>query len=173
MATRWWWQRAYFVRWLPLLLLCATLIFSACVAPAASRWDTAQEASSGERATDKEALAGGEFNKFFPQDSDDYDVVYTQEKSGFAEAVLKQAGKDVATLAIFDTVSNPAAAEKYRESSEKIGDYPAVEIGSNGTGILVADRFQVQVRAKSDSFTAADREEWLEAFDLDGLAELE
>jgi hypothetical protein len=99
-------------------------------------------------------------------------VVYTQEKTGFAEAVLKHEGEDVATLAIFDTVSNPEAAEKYKESTKKLGAYPVVMIGQNGTSILVADRFQVQIRSKSESFATAERDEWLLAFDLQGLARL-
>ncbi len=94
-------------------------------------------------------MAGGEFNKFFPASNDDYEIVYTQEKIGFAEAVLKQGGEDVATLAIFDTASNPEAAAKYAASSEEVAGYPALAIGNNGMGILVADRFQVQVRSEN------------------------
>jgi|GEM_PF-2078604 len=73
--------------------------------------------------TDQEALAGGEFNKFFPQSRDQFDIVYTQEKQGFAEAILRADGDDVATLAIFDTVSNPDAAAKYADSTEKTTNY--------------------------------------------------
>jgi hypothetical protein len=149
------------------------LVLAACAPIDQSRWEEAQEASAGQSATTKEALAGGEFNQFFPESNDEYSVVYTQEKRGFAEAVLKHAGEDVATLAVFDTVSNPEAAAKYQQSAEELDGYPAVAIGANGTGILVADRFQVQVRSKSDSFTAADREEWLLAFDLAGLSGLQ
>jgi hypothetical protein len=101
-----------------------------------------------------------------------FEVVYTQEKIGFAEATLKEDGEDVATLAIFDTVSNPAAAGKYAESSEELEGYPLVAVGSNTNAILVADRFQVQVRSRSDEFTEDDRKEWLAEFDLDGLAAL-
>jgi hypothetical protein len=148
------------------------LMLAACAPVDPSRWEEAQESTAGQRATDKEAVAGGELNRFFPESNDAYSVVYTQEKIGFAEAVLKHEGEDVATLAIFDTVSNPEAAEKYKASTKQLDAYPALAIGENGTGILVADRFQVQVRAKSESFSAADRDEWLLAFDLKGLAGL-
>lgn len=84
-------------------------------------------------------------------------MVFTQEKSGFAEAVLKQDGEDVATLAVFDTVSNPDAAAKYADSDETVAGYPAVAVGANGLAILVADRFQVQVRALNDDFARDDR----------------
>ena len=160
------------IPFLALFLLCAALLVNACAPTEPSRWDTAQETSTGQRATAKEAVAGGEFNKFFPASNDEYDVVYTQEKSGFAEAVLKHGGEDVATLAIFDTASNPEAAEKYAASSKEIEGYPALAIGNTGLGILVAERFQVQVRSKTDAFTADDRETWLGEFDLSGLAGL-
>ncbi|MFN8490001.1 MAG: hypothetical protein U0350_20610 [Caldilineaceae bacterium] len=156
-----------------LLLLCSTLFFSACAPVEKSRWDAAQATTSGQRATVKEALAGSEFNKFFPKGSNGYTVVYTQEKTGFAEAVLKNKGDDVATLSIFDTISNPDAAAKYKASAKQISGYPATNVGNNGTSILVANRFQIQVRSKADSFTAQDRETWLAAFDLAGLAKLQ
>jgi len=153
-------------------LLGLLVLTPACAPEEASRWDAAQEATSGERATSGDALAGGEFNQFFPESDGDFSVVYTQEKSGFAEAVLKENGEDIATLAIFDTVSNPDAATKYADSSQSVAGYPAVAVGDNGLGILVADRFQVQVRAQNGQFTAEDSETWLQAFDLDGLARL-
>lgn len=159
-------------RWLVSLLLGTLILTAACAAEEASRWEAVQEASSGEQATSAEAVAGGEFNKFFPESEGDYSVVYTQEKSGFAEAVLKENGEDVATLAVFDTASNPEAAEKYAESADEVGGYPAVAVGDNGTAILVADRFQVQVRSEDEEFAESDRAEWLEAFDLTGLAAL-
>jgi len=155
-----------------MLLLSMALFINACVPPEPSRWETTPQANTNQAATAQEALPGGEFNKFFPADNAEYDVVYTQEKIGFAEAVLKHEGEDVATLAIFDTASNPEAAEKYAASSEEVAGYPALAVGNNGMGILVADRFQVQVRSKTDTFTAADRETWLGEFDLAGLAAL-
>lgn len=157
----------------PLFLLWMALILAACAPIEPSRWEEAQEAAAGQSATAMEALAGGEFNKFFPKAINGYSVVYTQEKRGFAEAVLKYEGEEMATLSIFDTVSNPEAAQKYKESTQQVGHYPAVDVGGNGTGILVADRFQVQVRAKNDSFTVTDRTQWLMAFDLAGLANLQ
>lgn len=154
-------------------MLCSLLLLAAACAPEeASRWDVVQEETAGERATSAEDLAGGEFNKFFPESDGDFSVVYTQEKSGFAEAVLKENGEDVATLAVSDTVNNPSALDKYGESSQAIGGYPAAAVGDNGTAILVADRLQVQVRSVSDAFSEGDRESWIQAFDLDGLAQL-
>jgi hypothetical protein len=167
------WGRSPRARWFQLSLCWLVLVLSACAPVEPSRWEEAQEATAGQSATASEALAGGEFNKFFPQATDGYLVVYTQEKRGFAEAVLKYEGEEVATLSIFDTVSNPEAAQKYKASGQRIGDYPAVEVGQNGAGILVADRFQVLVRAKSETFTMADRNRWLLAFDLAGLARLQ
>ena len=157
---------------LSILMILATLLVSACTPEATSRWAAAQATSEGQRATTKEAVAGSKFNALFPKSHGDFEVVYTQEKVGFAEAALKEKGKDVATLAIFDTVSNPEAAAKYAESKEKLEGYPLMAVGSNGSTILVGDRFQVQVRSKTDDFTEADRKEWLGMFDLEALAGL-
>jgi hypothetical protein len=51
-----------------------------------------------------------------------------------------------------------------------VAGYPAAAIGSQGTGILVAERFQVQVRSTDASFTESDRETWLGRFDLNRLS---
>lgn len=119
-----------------------------------------------------EPLAGGEFNKFFPKDQDDYDVIYTQEKEGFAQAQLNFKGAEVATLSVSDTANNPNALDKFQQSREEVAGYPAAAVGELGTAVLVAERFQIQIRSKDASFTAADREAWIEQFDLAGLAAL-
>jgi hypothetical protein len=154
-------------------LLCIALMASACTQEAASQWAAAQEASEGQRATAQEAVAGSEFNALFPESQGDFEVVYTQEKIGFVEATLKEDGTEVATLSIFDTISSPETADKYAESDEELDGYPLVAVGSNGTAILVADRFQVQVRSKIADFTEDDRKEWLSRFDLAELEGLE
>jgi hypothetical protein len=116
--------------------------------------------------------AGGTFNKFFPKKIGDSDIVFIQEKAGFAEAKLKKSGKEVATLSISDIVGRSGAADKFNSSTMTIGGYPAAQSGSHGTALLVKNRFQVQVRSKEDSFTADDRRQWLEKFDLRGLENL-
>jgi hypothetical protein len=158
------------------LLLSMLLVVSACATEAPSRFDQAQQESSQQRsgqAVAKDATQGSNFNKFFPPASQGFDRVYTQEKKGFAEAKLKKEGKDVALLSISDTSSTPSAAAKYRNSTKKIGGYPAVEIGNTQTGILVGDRYQVKVISRDPSFTPNDREDWLERFNLNGLAQLQ
>ncbi|MGD1907355.1 MAG: hypothetical protein ACFB0C_15405 [Leptolyngbyaceae cyanobacterium] len=164
---------------LALGLACLMLI-SACRASAPSRWDTAQEAppaveapaSDTATATDTEVLPGSSFNTFFPAEGDGYERIYTQEKSGFAEAKLKQDGAELAMLSVSDTASNPAATTKYQSSDRTIAGYPAKDIGSTATGILVGDRLQVKVLSRSDDFDVSDREAWLEKFDLAGLEAL-
>ena len=136
-----------------------------------SRWDAKQEQTTGQKATEKQALAGGQFNKFFPQALDGFKIIYTQEKQGFAEAKLEDAnGKELATLSIFDTVSNPEAAAKYQQATEKLQEYPMVAVGDNGTALLIANRLQVQVRSKDAAFDANARQTWLQKFDLKGLS---
>lgn len=138
-----------------------------------SRWDAAQQASQGQPAVSKESEAGSAFNKFFPKVADPFDLVYKQEKTGYAEASLKHDGKEVAVLSISDTVNNPSAADKYKEATEKLGDYPLAAIGSQGSGVLVADRFQVQVRSMDEAFGDEERKAWLQQFDLAGLSQLQ
>lgn len=165
-------------RILAALLLCLLLFTTACQPKTPGRFDQAQKESTQQRsgqAVAKEATQGGEFNKFFPQPQEGYQRVYTQEKKGFAEAKLKKEGKDLAVISISDTsavkgTANPAA--KFTNSSKTIAGYPAVDQGTTGTAILVANRYQVKVQSRDPSFTASDREAWIQKFNLDGLSQL-
>jgi hypothetical protein len=141
--------------------------------PADTRWASAQKESRNKPAVAKEALPGSAFNKFFPKAESPWDLTYKQEKQGTAIASLKKDGKEVATLTVFDTVSEPDVAKEYKESTQALAGCPLVAKGDKGTAILVANRFQVQVRsAPNSSFTEDDRKEWLKKFDLDGIANL-
>lgn len=164
------------------LLLSLLLVFSAgCAAfapEAPSPFSEVQEETSGRdapAAVAVDAVKGGQLNDYFPRSVagyGDYSVVPAQEKQGFAQFKVNQGGENVAMLSINDTVSNPAAATKYQSSSRQIEGNPALDIGNNGTGVLVGDRFQVKVQSRADSFTAEDREAWLKTFDYRGLANL-
>jgi hypothetical protein len=159
------------------LLLCVLLLVTACAPQQQpSRFDRAQQESTQQKsgqAVAKEATQGSEFNQFFPAPSEGYERVYTQEKRGFAQAKLKKGGEVVAMLSIADTKSLPNAAAKYQQATKQIGGYPAVEQGNTATGVLVADRYQVKIQSRDPSFTASDREAWLQRFDLEGLARLQ
>ena len=158
------------------VLLSVLLLVSACQSQPPSRFDQAQQESSQQKsgqAVAKEATQGSKFNKFFPGTQAGYERVYTQEKKGFAEAKLKKDGKDVALLSVSDTTSLPTAASKFQNSTKKIAGYPALEVGSTQTAVLVGDRYQVKVLSRDPSFTPSDREAWLEKFKLDGLAKLQ
>lgn len=160
-------------RILTALCLSVLLLVTACAQPE-SRWDQVQQETKNEQIADTataEPIAGGEFNKFFPEASGEYDTVYTQEKQGFAEAKLKQNGEDVAMLSISDTALNPDAVTKFQNSELEIAGYPAAEVG-NSTAVLVSDRIQVKVQSRGSLFTAEDRASWLEQFNLQGLEEL-
>ncbi|MGK7925854.1 MAG: hypothetical protein AB4290_11505 [Spirulina sp.] len=134
----------------------------------------AQRESSKRKATAvaKEAIQGSQFNKFFPKPGSGYDVVFAQEKQGFAQAKLKQRGKEVAVLSVSDIVSTPASANKYADSQEKIQGYPVAKQGKKGTGVLVEDRLQVKVLSRDAAFSESDRKDWLKKFNLSGLAGL-
>ncbi|MGK7876284.1 MAG: hypothetical protein AB4426_24205 [Xenococcaceae cyanobacterium] len=163
-------------KFLAILLLATLLLVTSCTSQPTSRFDQAQQestqAGSRNQAVSKEAVAGGRFNQFFPSAGGGYQRVYTQEKKGSAQAKLKKNGKEVAVLTISDTISNPKAMDKFKESRETIGGYPTVEQGSKGTAVLVGDRFQVKVLSRDPSFTQSDRKAWLAKFDLNGLARL-
>ena len=167
------------VRFLSAFCLAALLLLSACSTRTASRWEAVEETTQQQEPDSVDAgvdtaepLSGSAFNQFFPPEGDGFQRIYTQEKSGFAEAKLKQNGEDLAMLSVSDTAANPAAAEKYRTSDRTIAGYPAADTGSTATGVLVGDRLQVKVLSRADSFTAEDREIWLEKFDLAGLEAL-
>jgi hypothetical protein len=165
-----------FPRWhraLAAMLLSVVLLVSAC-SPEPSRYAQIQEETSGRNAPSAvadDAVNGGEFNKFFPRSVSGYDIVPYQEKSGFAEYKVNQAGKNVAMLAINDTTGTPAA-NKFQNSEMTIAGYPAVEQGQTATAILVNDRYQVKVLSRDSSFTKEDRAAWIEKFDLVGLSNL-
>jgi hypothetical protein len=156
------------------LFLGIFLLVSACSSQPPSRFEQAQQASTSKNASAvvKESESGGSFNRFFPQASDGYQRVYTQEKQGFAQAKLKKDGKEIAVMSISDTRNNPTAIAKFKESTEEINGYPLVNQGSTGTAVLVGDRFQVKVLSRDPSFTQSDRSYWLSKFDLDGLSQL-
>jgi hypothetical protein len=165
------------LRWTLALGMTCLMLLSACSGnKAPSRWEAADTAPAVEAPADTapapEILAGGEFNKFFPPEGNGYARIYTQEKNGFAEAKLEQDGEELAMLAVSDTANNPSAADRYRNSDETIAGYPAAEIGSTATGVLVGDRLQVKVLSRSDDFGPEDRAAWIEKFDLAGLESL-
>jgi hypothetical protein len=157
------------------LLVSLLLLVTACAKEPPSRFEQAQQESTQQRsgqAVVKDSTQGAEFNKFFPKGGSGYERVYTQEKKGFAEAKLKQGGKDVAMLSISDTKNNPSALSKYQNSTKTIGGYPAATLGSTQTSVLVSNRYQVKVSSRDPSFTASDREAWIQKFNLNGLARL-
>jgi hypothetical protein len=157
------------------LLLSILLLTTACTPQAPSRFDEVQKESSQQKSGQsvvKKATQGSEFNKFFPVGEDGYERVFTQEKKGFAEAKLKKDGKELAVMAISDTSSTPTTAASYSNSSKTIAGYPAREIGNTQTAVLVNNRYQVKVLSRDPSFTASDRADWIEKFNLDGLAKL-
>ncbi len=165
-------------RWLrrlaPMLVGLIFLVTACSSAP--NKYDQVQKDTTGfgkPAAVSKEAQKGGTFNQFFPKSEGDFDVVPSQEKKGFAAYKLNKDGATLATLSINDTISLPAAVTKYSSATENIAGYPSVDQGATATGLLVNGRYQVKVLSKSPSFSQTDRVEWLQKFDLKGLAELE
>ena len=157
------------------LILSVTLMVAGCTRPDTSPYAQTQQETTqrgAPAAVAREAEQGSRFNKFFPTGGNGYSVVYTQEKKGFSEAKLKRNGQDVAMLSISDTVSLPAAADKYKAATETLAGYPVLDIGNTQTGVLVGDRYQVKVQSRDPSFTPQDRRNWLQKFDLNGLSKL-
>ena len=158
-------------------LFCLGLVIAAmggCRERPPDRWDAAQEASSqSPEAVSSEAVEGGEFNRFFPQVEAPWDIVFKQEKTGFAQASLQFEGREVAVLSVSDTKSNPAAAEKFKDSQRNLEGMPVVEIGEQATAILVNDRFQVQVRSMDPVVGPQERDEWLSKFNLQAIGRIQ
>lgn len=161
-------------RILAAVLLSVLLLTTACSPKTPGRFDQVQQESSRQKsgqAVAKDATQGSKLNQFFPAGGDGYQRVYTQEKKGFSAANLKKDGKVLAELSISDTTSIPGAAAKFANSTKQVGGYPSVKLGNTQTSVLVG-KYQVKVLSKSPTFTAADREAWIEKFNLDGLAKL-
>lgn len=149
-----------------------------------SRWDNpsksatapttsapAKPTTSASAAAEPKAVEGGAFNKFFPADgTDGTKRVFTQEKSGYAEAKFQKDGKDLVTLSISDTASNPDARSKFSTATDKLNGYPLMTVGKNQSTILVKDKFQV--KASSMTLDAEARKTWISKFNLSGLAGL-
>jgi hypothetical protein len=162
------------------IFLSLLLLVTACVPQAPSQFEQAQKESTqrgAQPAVAKDATQGSEFNKFFPKPSAGYERVFSQEKKGFAEAKLKKDGKEVAMLAISDAAKDTTAGisptKKFAASTKTIAGYPAVTVGTTQTAILVNSRYQVKVLSRDPmNFKEADRQAWIEKFDLAGLARL-
>lgn len=120
----------------------------------------------------EEVTAGAKLNSVFPPAEGDFKVTFTQEKTGFAQADLTKGGARVAALTVSDTEANPSARDKFKAATKKIGEFPMAANGSQGTAVLAGNRYQVQVRSISPTFTEADREAWLRKFKLAQLAEM-
>jgi hypothetical protein len=158
------------------IVLSVVLLFSACSSKEPSKYAATQKETAGRNApaaVAKNAEAGGDFNKFFPQGDAGFARVFSQEKKGFAEAKLNKGGKNVAVMSINDTIGRPEATKKYEKSTSKIGSYPLIEEAPlKSTGVLVNNRYQVKVASRDPSFTGVERKAWLQKFNLDGLSKL-
>jgi len=164
--SRDWKVRAFAVALLPLL-------FAGCGAEP-TRWDEVQEQTQGRQApaVSEDSVEGGDLNRFFPKVESPFDIVFKQEKQGFAQASLQKDGQELAVLSISDTTNNAEAKDKFATSEKDLDGHPLAAAGSKGTAILVADRYQVQVRSMDPSFGEEERLEWLRKFDLKSLANL-
>ena len=167
--------RKSFSRLVVCLCLFSLLTLSACTSQPPSRFEQAQQqsidAGSKNTAVEKEAVKGEKFNDIFPSSSNGYEVVFTQEKDGFVQAKLKSQGENLATLAIFDTISNPSARDDFANASDDVQGFPLVKKGSNGSSVLVSDRYQITIRSSNADFDEQQRKEWLEKFKLRQLAD--
>ena len=169
------WRKAMGALLLTIVLLVSVPLVSGCSPSEPSRYDQVQQETTERNAPPAvatDAEQGSSFNKFFPRSVSGYDVVPAQEKKGFAEYKVNQNGKTVAMLAISDTTGTEAA-DKFQNSGMTIAGYPAVEQGQNSTAILVNNRFQVKVLSRDPSFTKENRADWIQKFDLRGLASLQ
>lgn len=162
-------------KFLVAFFLTGCLLLTSCATQEApSRFDGAQQESTSKGATAvvDSSQSGGTFNRYFPDSGSGYERIYSQEKKGFAQAKLKKDGTEVAILSISDVLNNSITVDKFQGSTDKISGFPSVSQGKSGTAVLVADRYQVKIRSKTDSFTESDRQQWLQKFDLRGLSKL-
>lgn len=137
-----------------------------------SRWEAAQQSTANQPAVAEQSVEGSSFNRFFPQAERPWDIVFKQEKTGFAQASLQKDGREMAVLSVSDTVNNPDALQKYQSSGVSLDAYPRAEIGADATAVLVGDRYQVQIRSQDPEFGPAEREAWLRKFHLEAIGRI-
>lgn len=157
-------------------LVCLGLALTALAGcqKAPDRWAEAQKESTQKpKAVAVEAVSGAEFNRFFPQVQAPWDIVYKQEKPGFAQASLQNSGREVAVLSVFDTTSNPEAAEKFKTAERNFVGMPLLSVGNDTTELLVNDRFQIQIRSTDPLLGSTEREEWLTKFNLQAIGRIQ
>ena len=160
-------------QWLVSAALAVALL-GGCGEAKPDRWAEAQKASTANpHAVAAESVGGNEFNRFFPQVERPWDIVFNQEKTGFAQASLQKDGREVAVLSVSDTANNPEAAEKFKTSTTSLGGMPLADVGEQGTAVLVADRYQVQVRSMDPEIGPAERQAWLEKFNLQAIGRIQ
>ena len=120
-------------------------------------------------------LRGEALKPFFPQSVTPYEQVYSEVSPFLVVAKLMQNGQEVAVLSInersLSTASVPQASRP--KGTFTLAGYPAVQPDAATTTVWVGDRFQVKIQSRSDTFTAQERQVWLQKFDLAGLERLE
>jgi hypothetical protein len=151
-------------------LLLAVALIAAC-RKEPSRWDKAAATPPAKVEPAVPEQEGSAFNKVFPADGvEGYKRVFTQEKTGFAEAKLQKDGKEVATLAIADVGADAAATAKFSKASDAVAGNPLVTVGKNQSALLVKGRYQVKV--SSPTLGAEVRKQLLGTFNLAALSAL-
>jgi len=157
-----------------LIILIVIIAPSCSNNEASSRFENAQQESlkSNTVAVSEDTVSGGELNRYFPKNKGAYKVIYTQEKTGLAQAKLKRDGQELALMSISDIANNPTAIDKFKDDTEMIQNYPVIEQGSKATAMLVNNRFQIKIISRSDLMKETDRKQWLKQFDLNHLAQI-
>ncbi len=150
------------------------LFLAGCGQKPPDRWEAAQKASTQKgKAVSSEAVAGSAFNRFFPQVESPWDIVFKQEKTGFAQASLQENGREMAVLSVSDTRNNPEAVEKFKDAPQSFAGMPMTKVGDQATALLVNDRFQVQIRSMDPAFGPKEREAWLTKFNLQAIGRIQ
>lgn len=155
------------LRWALGLLLAAGLLLAGLLLLPFHSWLPGGTVADVPKA---EVVNGTAFNRLFPPPGPGEQLVFTQEKRGFSEAKLKQGDQTRALLAISDTITAPAARDKFAASTERLQGWPLAEQGGQASALLVADRFQVKVIGQGAGLDTEQRHELLGAFQLQKLA---
>ncbi|PWJ40926.1 hypothetical protein [Sediminitomix flava] len=122
---------------------------------------------------DPDVIDGKLLQEAFPDSLPKFQIYVTHSAVGMVKAkVINDSSKVIASSSIIDLLNHKNEISRFKKSELSFEDYPLLIKGQNSIAILVADRFQVQIKSLSQSFNDDRIKERFKQFDLEKLKAL-